>query len=573
MDKIKKVLIAEDSPTQAMQLQMILEEYGYEVLHGINGKEAYDLLDEDNLPDMIISDIIMPEMDGYEFCAKVKNNVKTKDIPVILLTQLSKPDDVIKGLQSGADNFISKPYSDEFLFDRISDIMLNREIRKRSPNLDINMEIYFGGQKYRLNSNRMQILDLLLSTYYNAINKNQELEDKNIEMKKLHKEMKIKNIQLKKLNEEKNQLMGIAAHDLRSPLCTMSGYLYLVTESLEKNMIPDQEKIFSTLNRTTDYMLNLITDVLDYSKIEAGQIELKKEKFDLVAFMDEVIEMNNILASPKNITIHSGYTDNEIIVVADSNKIKQVMDNLLSNAIKYSEQNTMVIVNFKLLDNELQISVIDQGKGIPIAEQDKLFKPFATTSVKSTGGEKSTGLGLVSVKKIVETHGGRIWLKSKEGVGSQLFFTIPHTSSGIKEIAKRNENSIKVNTDIQSSKNKKLKILIAEDDETVNKFLSLVLKDIGKEIFLAKTGLEALNIFSDNKDIDLIIMDIQMPVMDGLEATREIRKLSTSVKIIAQTAFAMSGDEQKSMDAGCDNYIAKPIRKAALLEIIDNLFL
>ncbi len=336
---------------------------------------------------------------------------------------------------------------------------------------------------------------------------------------------------------------------------------------------PDQEKIFSTLNRTTDYMLNLITDVLDYSKIEAGQIELKKEKFDLVAFMDEVIEMNNILASPKNITIHSGYTDNEIIVVADSNKIKQVMDNLLSNAIKYSEKNTMVIVNFKILDKELQISIIDQGKGIPIAEQDKLFKPFATTSVKSTGGEKSTGLGLVSVKKIVETHGGRIWLKSKEGVGSQLFFTIPHTSSGIKEIAKRNENSIVPNTDTQSSEIKKLKILIAEDDETVNKFLSLVLKDIGKEIFLAKTGLEALNIFSDNKDIDLIIMDIQMPVMDGLEATREIRKLSTSVKIIAQTAFAMTGDEQKSMDAGCDNYIAKPIRKAALLEIIDNLFL
>ena len=573
MDNIKKVLIAEDSPTQAMQLQMILEEYGYEVLYGINGKEAYDLLDEDNLPDMIISDIIMPEMDGYEFCSKVKGNEKTKNIPVILLTQLSKPDDVIKGLQSGADNFISKPYSDKFLFDRISDIMLNQEIRKRSPNLDINMEIYFGGQKYRLNSNRMQILDLLLSTYYNAINKNQELEDKNIELKKLHKEMKIKNIQLKKLNEEKNQIMGIAAHDLRSPLCTLSGYLYLVTESLEENMIPDQDKIFSTLNRTTDYMLNLITDVLDYSKIEAGQIELKKEKFDLVAFMDEVIEMNNILASPKNITIHSGYTDDEIIVIADSNKIKQVMDNLLSNAIKYSEQNTMVIVNFTILENELQISVIDQGKGIPIAEQDKLFKPFATTSVKSTGGEKSTGLGLVSVKKIVETHGGRIWLKSKEGVGSQLFFTIPHTSSGIKDIAKRNENSLVANTDTQSSKTKKFKILIAEDDETVNKFLSLVLKDIGKEIFLAKTGLEALDIFRDNKDIDLIIMDIQMPVMDGLEATREIRKLSTGVKIIAQTAFAMSGDEQESLDAGCDNYIAKPIRKNALLEMINKLFL
>jgi len=427
MKKIKTVLIAEDSPTQAMQLQMILEDEGYEVLHGINGKEAFEILDIDNQPDIIISDIVMPVMDGYEFCSKVKANPKTQGIPVILLTQLSNASDVIKGLQSGADNFISKPYSAEFLFDRISDIMLNREIRKRSPNLDITMEIFFGGQKYKLNSNRMQILDLLLSTYYNAINKNKELEGANLELKKLHKEMRVKNIQLNKINKEKNQLMGIAAHDLRSPLGTVSGYLSLLTELLEEDTVPDQEMILDTVNDTIDYMLNLITDVLDFSKIEAGKIELNKNKFNLVPFMDKVIEMNNMLSSPKHIKIHSSYSNSELIVDADANKLKQVMDNLLSNSTKYSENNTNIFVNFKVNGNAVEISVTDQGKGIPENEQADLFKPFVTTSVKSTAGEKSTGLGLASVKKIVETHGGKIWVKSEVDVGSQFYFSIPHT--------------------------------------------------------------------------------------------------------------------------------------------------
>lgn len=427
MKKTRKILIAEDSPTQALRLQMILEEHGHTILHGLNGKEALALIDENNPPDIIISDIVMPEMDGYELCKHVKKNEKTKDIPVILLTQLSNPDDVIKGLQAGADNFISKPYSEKFLFERITDIMLNREIRKRSPNLDIVMDIYFGGQKYKLNSNRLQILDLLLSTYYNAINKNKELEDKNIELNKLHKELKFRNVQLNKLNDEKNQLLGIAAHDLRSPLCTVVSYFDLISILIKENSISDQEKIFSTINETLDFMLNLITDVLDYTKIESGKIDLKLEEFNLTSFMDQAIDLNNILSAQKNIKIIPEYSKENIMVKADRNKLKQVMDNLLSNAVKYSEPDTKIKVGIDKLENELQICVSDSGQGIPSEELGILFKPFATTSVKSTAGEKSTGLGLASVKKIVDTHHGRIWVESKKGVGSQFYFTLPST--------------------------------------------------------------------------------------------------------------------------------------------------
>lgn len=425
MKNIKTVLIAEDSPTQALQLQMILEKNSYRVIHGENGKAAYELLLKNEKPDLIISDIVMPEMDGYEFCHKVKANPETLDIPVILLTQLSNPEDVIKGLQAGADNFISKPYKEEFLFERITDILLNKEIRKRSPNLDIAVEIFFGGQKYKLNSNRLQILDLLLSTYYNAINKNKELEEKNEELKRLHKELKKNNIQLQQLDKEKNHLLGIAAHDLRSPLSNISGYLDLLEYTLPENTVKQQAEIFKTLNLMTRYMLDLISDVLDYSKIASGKLEINRDNFDLIEFMEQAIMLNNILGEKKNIKIHADYQFDNLIIFADRNKMKQVMDNLLSNTLKYSDPNTHVHVNIVLENDQVRVSVKDQGKGIPANEIGSLFQPFKTTSVKSTGGETSTGLGLVSVKKIIETHGGEIWVESEVGTGSVFSFTLP----------------------------------------------------------------------------------------------------------------------------------------------------
>ncbi len=427
------------------------------------------------------------------------------------------------------------------------------------------MEIYFGGQKYKLNSNRLQILDLLLSTYYNAINKNKELEDKNIELKKLHKELKIGNIKLKKLNEEKNQFLGIAAHDLRSPLATLSGYLMLVNDSLRKDSIENQEQIFSTINSMLDFMLDLITDVLDYSKIEAGIIELKKENFNLISFLDTQIELNNILGSQKNIIVIPEYDYETIMVDADQNKLKQVIDNLLSNAFKYSERNTKVRINTTILDGEVQIVVADEGKGIPKGELGKMFQPFATTSVKSTGGEKSTGLGLVSVKKIIETHGGKIWVESEEGVGSQLYFTIPCDGKIVKATKQKEKHESKK----IDNESKVLKIIIAENEETDSKYLSIVLHSIGEVILHAKNGREAIDVCRDNPDVDLILMDIMMPEIDGLDATKEIRTFNKDVVIIAQTAFPYSLNRERVLESGCNDYIEKPIRREELMKMIE----
>jgi len=175
------MLIVEDSHTQAVQLQNLLEESGYKVLVAVNGADALSCLDE-NIPDLVISDIVMPKMDGYELCRNIKKDDNLKSIPVILLTQLAEPEDIVKGLESGADNFVTKPYDPKLLLSRIQYILINREIRT-GPHTEMGIEVFFAGRRHFINSDRIQILDLLFSTYENSLQQKRELERVNRKLK------------------------------------------------------------------------------------------------------------------------------------------------------------------------------------------------------------------------------------------------------------------------------------------------------------------------------------------------------------------------------------------------------
>jgi two-component system response regulator VanR len=183
-DKSKEsdnILIVEDSPTQAIRLQSLLEEAGYKISVASNGADAVSHLDK-HIPDLVITDILMPEMDGYELCRKIKENDDLKGIPVLLLTQLTEPEDIIKGLESGADNFVTKPYDPKLLLSQIDYILINRAMRI-SPRTEMGIEVFFAGRKFFINSDRMQMLDLLFSTYQNSLQQKRELERANKELK------------------------------------------------------------------------------------------------------------------------------------------------------------------------------------------------------------------------------------------------------------------------------------------------------------------------------------------------------------------------------------------------------
>jgi hypothetical protein len=258
-----------------------------------------------------------------------------------------------------------------------------------------------------------------------------------------------------------------------------------------------------------------------------------------------------------------------MVVYADIYILQAVIRNLVSNAVKFTRKGGKINVSAKALDDfSVEISVMDTGIGMSPKMVDNLFKLDVQTNRKGTDGELSTGLGLLLCKEFVEKHGGKIWVESEEGIGSSFHFTIPNKmkkggGNGLKNIAGDDSNENQISPGVLGHK-----ILIVEDDEGSARLLAITIRSISREILFVKNGYEAVEVCRNNRDIDLILMDIQMPGIDGYEATRQIRKFNDNVIIIAQTAFALKGDQEKSTEAGCNDYIAKPIRKKELLELL-----
>jgi len=242
---------------------------------------------------------------------------------------------------------------------------------------------------------------------------------------RLQEDLLEKNSELERLNETKNQFLGMAAHDLRNPLSGIVGYGSLLSEGLVGALNDQQRNVIERILNSSRFMVKLVNDLLDVSKIEAGKLELELESVDLCDLIRECLELNQPRAREKEIEIVFDLPeDGPSELVADRNKITQVLDNLITNAIKFSNAKSKVDIGLQPSDDQVTLFVRDQGQGIVKEELDHLFKPFSRTSTKSTGGEKSTGLGLVICKKIVEGHGGQIWVESEVGKGTTFYFSL-----------------------------------------------------------------------------------------------------------------------------------------------------
>ncbi len=418
-----RILIVEDSRTQAVKLQYLLEESGFRVQVAYNGVEALAAIDK-NIPTLIISDIVMPEIDGYELCRRIRADKKTQHIPVILLTSLSSLEDVIQALESGADNFVTKPYKAEFLLSRIHHIMVNREIRK-AAGAEMGIEIFFTNHKYVFASRPTQVIDLLLSTFESAVQKNQELQEANQKLLAMQHELTLKNRELEALSIQKDHFLGMAAHDLRNPLGHIATVADILLEDMADKLSKQERELLEITKTSSQFMLDLVNDLLDIAKIESGKLRLKLEPTNLITLIEHNVMHNRSLAEKKDITLTFQVDDTVPEMLVDRSKMEQILNNLISNAVKFSFPHTTIAVRVALKDDHVLISVSDQGQGIPANELDRLFQPFERTSVTSTAGERSTGLGLAIVKKIVEGHQGKIWVESKVSEGSTFYVSLP----------------------------------------------------------------------------------------------------------------------------------------------------
>jgi two-component system, OmpR family, sensor kinase len=252
-----------------------------------------------------------------------------------------------------------------------------------------------------------------------------DLSRVNNELATLEREMVKKNVELEKMNQEKNRVLGMVAHDLRSPLGVILSYSEFLEAEAGDVLNEDQREFVAIVKETSEFMLRMVTDILDVTAIEAGQLKLNRQATDLAKLVRHNVTLNGVLASRKEIAIELEPVPVLPMISLDAGKIEQVLNNLVGNAVKFSHAGTRVLVRVTSSDQFVTVAVEDQGQGIPASDLSKLFKPFGKGSVRGTAGEQSTGLGLAIVRNIVEGHGGRIWLESEVGKGSTFFFTLP----------------------------------------------------------------------------------------------------------------------------------------------------
>jgi len=778
---VDQIVIAEDSPTQAEQLRYLLEKHKFEVKVAKDGKEALNLITK-HKPILVISDIVMPVMNGYELCKELKSDESTMDIPVILLTSLTSSEDVLEGISCGADNFITKPYREDYLIAHIEQILANRKIFK-VERIRVGVEIIFEGKRRFITATQQQMLSLLISTYEAAVRRNNELVQSQEELKTLNEhlediviertaelsaeiairksaeerilklnriyavlsainqaivrihninqlfntacliavqrgkfqsawigmvnyeinkietsataglandltemsldqnpftgviksgkhfisnnftndnsipeiwkqnslpfgyssfaafpllvfgkaigifciysnelnffdELEIslldemakdisfaleyiqteserkwaellllgKNKEIESQNEKLNQtntelikakehaeesdrlksaFLANMSHEIRTPMNGILGFAELLKEP---NLSGDeQQEYIKIIEKSGARMLNIINDIVDISKIEAGLMNVAIKDTNINEITEFIYTFLKPQAEEKGMQLifRNYLTTKEGSINTDGEKVISIFTNLVKNAIKYTDEGAIEFGYIKK-DDCIECYVKDTGIGIPKERQAAIFERFIQADIADKQARQGAGLGLSIAKAYVEMLGGKIWVESEPGKGSTFYFTLPYN------IEVDEKNIIRKNVSVEEVTNqmKKLKILIAEDDETSKMLISISVKGYSKEIIEASTGIEAVEICRKNHDLDLILMDIQMPGMNGHEATRQIRQFNKEVAIIAHTAFGLSGDREKAIDAGCNDYITKPINRSELHAII-----
>jgi signal transduction histidine kinase len=548
MRRNAEILIAEDSPTQAEELRHLLEGNGYEIRLAGDGHEALAAARE-HAPGLVITDIVMPAMDGYELCRAIKSDRELREVPVILLTSLSQPQDVIKSLECGADNFIRKPYEERYLLSRVSNILTSRELRLNEK-VQVGVEVYLAGETHFITAERQQILDFLLSTYEEVAQMNEELTGKNAELQERQTQLQdalhdldaersraqnladvnravldatadgialidetgntllwnaayarimsripglardapvtgnleavaphvadpaalrsfieslgdvpeegascdvelpdaalslrlfaapvrdtssdaelgrilvVRDVTAERAADRlKSELVATVSHELRTPLAAILGFAEMLAT---REMDSVSRRRVETIIREAERLASLVNDFLDLHRIEQGSFALELEPVDLTAVVREAVETFSAQSSAHSIRLD--LPSSPVRVLGERDRLVQVLGNLLSNAIKYSPEGGVVHVRVRDVDGKVEVTVQDQGVGIPAEAQDRIFTRFFRVRTPETDGIGGTGLGLALSREIVEAHGGEIGFESVEGAGSKFWVRLP----------------------------------------------------------------------------------------------------------------------------------------------------
>ena len=363
----RRILVVDDDRLNVRILSNILKSEGYTLADADSGERALEVYESFH-PDLVLLDVMMPGMNGFETCRALRQRYGSETAPVIFITAKSESDDVVEGLSAGGVDYLPKPFRAKEALARIR------------THLHIRL----------LSEQQKSLVD-----------------------------------QLSKANAAKNRFLGMAAHDLRNPLASIRGLAEFLRDGVVGPLSPEQLDLIKTIHEASQGMLDLVNELLDVATIESGELKLSLESHNLTELIEKNIYLSNIEAAKKRTKIVFAAPGRAVLLPIDAGKINQVIANLLSNALKYSPAGSTITVELHRGKGTWAFSVKDQGPGIPENERDKLFKDFGRLSVKTTGGEKSTGLGLAICRKIVDAHRGTITAENLPKRGCEFRVTLP----------------------------------------------------------------------------------------------------------------------------------------------------
>jgi signal transduction histidine kinase len=374
---IPRILIVDDMPDNLNVLGDILKAEGWKVRPVLNGELAL-LVAQKVMPDLILLDIMMPDMDGYEVCRRLKANAELCDIPVIFISALTDTRDIVKAFASGGVDYITKPFQAE-------------EVKVR------------------------------VSTHL-------KMHYQSLELQKQREELQKQSFELQELNATKDKFFSIIAHDLRSPFNSFLGFTRILADELNVLSLKEIQKIVGSMQFSATNLYSLLENLLEWSRMQRGLISFHPENIDVLQIVYECLAMVIEPANQKGISISYDIPDN-INVFADSNMIQTVIRNLVSNALKFTNRGGKITVSAKIMpDQSTMFSITDTGIGMSEEMVSNLFRIDVSTKRKGTDDEPSSGLGLMLCKDFIQKHGGTISVESAEGIGSTFLFTFPCNS-------------------------------------------------------------------------------------------------------------------------------------------------